>query len=82
MIRKGVEFNPERDDETKMKFQMSNQENYYSRYYDVNTKKPTPELINNNLRTNYDFAHMFFKKPHKSILITPAILLYASKVDE
>ena len=35
----------------------------------------TKELLNINLRIKYDFAFQLFKKPHKSILIAPAILL-------
>jgi len=73
---------PDREHETKLKFQLSNEVNYYSRRSDLLTKELSPELINENLIIKYDFANGLFKKPHKSILVAPAILLYASRVEE
>lgn len=29
--------------------------------------------------TNFDFANQLFLKPHKSILVSPAIILYAKE---
>ncbi|OYU84956.1 MAG: hypothetical protein CFE24_03965 [Flavobacterium sp. BFFFF2] len=70
---------PEFKDTTKLKFQLSNRMNYYARGMNPTSKKLTPEAININLMINRDFAFMFFKKPHKSELVAPAIVLYAKK---
>ncbi|MXN91582.1 hypothetical protein GR160_10115 [Flavobacterium sp. Sd200] len=78
----GNVIDPDLDDATRLKFQISEQLNYYSKRYDVLTKQYFEELINENRIINYDFAHQFFTKPHKSDLVAPAILLYGSRVYE
>lgn len=70
-------INPENKNKTKLKYQISNKTNYYSKMADYYTNEPTIDLFNINQMINYDFATKFFKKPHKSILIAPAILLVA-----
>lgn len=65
---------------TKLKFQLSEKENYYSKLSDFYTNQLSENLINCNLMINYDFANHFFKKPHRSSLVTPAILLYGKKI--
>lgn len=70
---------PQLSDQTQLKYQISNLTNYYTKTYDLNTKKLSNDLININGMINRDFAFMFFKKPHKSQLVAPAILLYAVK---
>ncbi|AGC75582.1 hypothetical protein LX97_00275 [Nonlabens dokdonensis] len=67
---------PEFKDQTKLKFQLSERLDYYAKTVDLYTKELSDELININLMINYDFATQFFEKPHKSILVAPAILLY------
>lgn len=74
-------INPLFDDATKLKFQLSNFTNYYSKTSDINTKQLSTTIINSNAMIMRDFATMFFKKPHKSILVAPAIVLYARKKD-
>lgn len=74
-------INPELERQTRLKFQLSKQVNYYSKMSDLSTKILTPELININFMINYDFANMFFKIPHKSDLVAPAIILYSHKVE-
>jgi len=73
--------NPENKNKTKLKYQISNKTNYYSKMADYYTNEPTKDLFNINQITNYDFATKFFKKPHKSILIAPAILLVANSLN-
>lgn len=68
-------------DKTKLKFQLSNLTNYYSKTVDLNTKRQSDYMINVNSMINRDFALQFFKKPHKSQLVTPAIILNAVKND-
>lgn len=70
---------PSKDDLTKLKFQISNKLNYYSKTIDLFTKEMSNNLMNINLMINYDFANKFFLKPHKSILVSPAIILYAKE---
>jgi len=67
----------ESKNKTRLKFQISNRLNYYSKMVDFYTIVSTKELINMNLMINYDFANQFYKKPHKSNLIAPAILFKA-----
>ena len=69
---------PTNDDETRLKFQLSNKTNYYSKMVNYNTGEYTTDYVNINAMVNYDFANRFFKKPHKSNLITPAIILYTT----
>nr|WP_317631106.1 hypothetical protein [uncultured Flavobacterium sp.] len=75
-------INPTIENSTKLKFQMSTKENYYSRMSDFFTKKLSDNLFNINVLINYDYANQFFKKPHKSMLVTPAILLYGKKIKD
>lgn len=70
---------PPNNDKTKLKFQLSNLTNYYSKTADLNTKILSAEMININAMINRDFALQFFKKPHKSQLVAPAIILNAVK---
>lgn len=72
-------INPEFKDLTKLKFQLSNRADYFAKLMNQNTHELTPNLRNINLMINYDFAHHFFKKPHKSSIVAPAILLYIVK---
>lgn len=41
-------------------------------------KKMNDDFININAMINHDFAYIFFKKPPKSELVAPAIILYAT----
>lgn len=66
---------------TKLKFQLSNKTNFYSRTINLISKEMSSDFLNINLQINYDFANQFYKKPHKSILVTPAIIMYG-KEDE
>jgi len=63
-----------------LKFQLSNENNYYAKTVNANSGKVSPNLRNSNLMVKYDFANYLFKIPHKSILITPAIQLRATEV--
>ncbi len=69
------------EDSSKIKLQISNKANYFARMMEMTTKKLTEKLININAMINYDFAYRFFRKPDKSDIVTPAIILYAKKVD-
>ncbi|MCX6171849.1 MAG: hypothetical protein NT048_03305 [Flavobacterium sp.] len=64
-------------EKTKLKFQLSKKLNYFAKMSDTYTNELTNDLININSTINYDFANHFFKKPHRSILVAPAILLKA-----
>ncbi len=70
---------PQLKDQTRLKFQLSNLTNYYTKTSDLNTKKLSDSMMNINAMINRDFAFMFFKKPPKSELVAPAIILYATK---
>ena len=70
---------PESGRQTKLKFQLSDRADYYAKLINMHTRELTPNLRNINLMINYDFAYQFFKKPHKSIIVAPAILLYAEE---
>lgn len=70
---------PTMKEATHLKFQCSNLVNYYCKTYDLSTQKQSNEMVNINAMINRDFATMFFKKPHKSTIVTPAIILYAVK---
>lgn len=76
----GKEVMPQENERTKIKFQMSKLTNFYSRMSDYYTGELTKSLKNINLMINYDFANSFYKTPHKSILVTPAIVLYGQKI--
>lgn len=71
---------PKFKDQTKLKFQQSNLADYYSKTFDIYTKKKSEDLININEMIIQDFRTMFFKKPHKSNLIAPAILLICEPI--
>lgn len=70
---------PELKEQTKLKFQLSKLTNYYSKTIDFHTKELNDFMININAMINHDFATMFFKKPHKSELVAPAIILHVVK---
>lgn len=75
----GSHFEPEDNKVTKLKFQLSNRADYYAKLININTRKETLHMRNINLMMNYDFANHFHKKPHKSIIVAPSILLYSIK---
>lgn len=75
-------INPKKDELTKLKFQISEKTNYYSKTINHFTKEMINKLMNINLMINYDFANHFFLKPHKSILVSPAIILYAKEYED
>ena len=75
-------IHPSIKDQTRLKFQQSSKANYFSKMGDIITKKMVTDLININAMINYDFAMVFHKTPHKSTLVTPAILLYGDKMDD
>jgi hypothetical protein len=70
---------PEIKDETMLKVQLSKLTNYYTKMHDILTGENTKFMININAMINRDFAFMFFKKPHKSELVAPAIILNVTK---
>lgn len=74
-----IVIQPQFSDQTRLKYQISSLTNYYTKTHDLNTKRLSDDMININAMINRDFAFMFFKKPHKSQLVAPAILLYAVK---
>jgi len=66
---------------TKLKFQISDKTNFYSKAHDSSSEKLTDDFVNvNHMRIN-DFDYLFSKKPHKNTLVCPAILLYATHTD-
>ena len=71
---------PKIEEQTRLKFQRSDRTNYYCRTSDLHTKKLSDSLINLNAMINRDFALHFFKKPHKSTIVAPAILLFATAI--
>ncbi|MFD2697466.1 hypothetical protein ACFSQ0_05645 [Mesonia sediminis] len=73
-------FTPTNKDKTKLKFQFSNENNYYAKTYNITKGKESVYLENSNLMVKYDFANFLFKTPSKRILITPAIQLQAKEV--
>jgi hypothetical protein len=70
---------PEIKDKTRLKFQLSNRTYYYSKTVDINTKEISDYMVNINSMINRDFAIQFFKKPHKSQIVAPAIILTVVK---
>jgi len=62
---------------TKLKSQISDEANFYSKMHDSSTKKTTDDFVNVNLMRINDFNYLFSKKPSKNILGCPVILLYA-----
>lgn len=73
---------PTNEYKTKLKFQLSNRTNFYSKTLNFISKEMSPDFLNINLLINYDFANEFYMKPHKSILVSPAILLYAKSRED
>lgn len=71
---------PPVEEQTLIKFQCSEETNFYTKYRDLVTQKETEELYNSNVWINYDFAFQFFKKPSKSMLRTPAVNLIGRKL--
>ena len=69
---------PQFKESTKLKFQLSQLVDYYAKTIDMNSHKPSDIMFNINMMINRDFAFMFYKKPHKSQLVAPAIILYAT----
>lgn len=71
---------PPFEEQTLVKFQCSDETNFYTKYRDAVTEKETEELFNANVWINYDFAFYFYKKPSKSVIRTPAINLIGQKL--
>ncbi len=67
------------EEATKVKFQFSNELNYFGKYQDMYSKKISECFYNINARIKYDFEYAFFKKTHKSNLVAPAFLLEIEK---
>jgi len=67
----GKEVLAKTDQQTKLKFQMSEKMNYYSRRFDRNAHKPTSELFNINQTINYDLAVMYLLHRIKVISLQP-----------
>lgn len=61
---------------TKLKFQISDKFDYYSRTSDFHTGELSENIININRWLHHDYFYTFFKKPHKSSLVAPAVLLH------
>ena len=73
-------ISPSNEQSTKLKFQFSNKENYYSKTMNYFTNEMSDKLLNINLLINHDFNNQYLKKPHKSNIVTPSIMLYAKKI--
>jgi len=71
---------PDTEEQTRIKLQLSEKADYFSKMTNQRTGELSKDLINVNAMINYDFAFHFFKKPHKSNLVTPALLLYANRI--
>ncbi|WP_297517073.1 hypothetical protein [Flavobacterium sp.] len=71
---------PPLEEQTLVKFQCSDENNFYTKYRDAITQKETEELFNANVWINYDFAFYFYKKPSKSLIRTPAVNLIGRKL--
>jgi hypothetical protein len=82
---KGNHVIPDKDDITKIKFQLSDKTDYYSRMSDGAQTLPdgshplTDFIANMNIMLNHDYATQFFRRPPKSALVAPAMVLYAHK---
>jgi hypothetical protein len=76
----GIQLSPDIAQRTKIRFQLSNRADYFSKMTNQITSELSKDLININAMINYDFAFRFFRKPHKSDLVTPALLLYTNKL--
>jgi len=57
-------------------FQISDKFDYYSRTSDFHTGELYENIININRWLHHDYFYTFFKKPHKSSLVAPAVLLH------
>ena len=77
----GVVTDVKEDEWTRLKFQMSKQLDYYSHTVDLYSNKSSTFMVNTNLWLKHDYLRAFFKTPHKSMLITPAIVLYAKNAN-
>ncbi len=71
---------PEIDNMTKLSFQLSDKFDYYSKTSDFHTGELSGNIININRWLHHDYFYTFFKKPHKSSLVAPAVLLYLSEL--
>ncbi|MFY7731615.1 MAG: hypothetical protein ACOVRN_18995 [Flavobacterium sp.] len=85
---KGSSIVPEKyDDLTKIKFQLSDKTDYYSRMSDGGRTLPdgshplTDFIVNMNVMLNHDYLAQFFITPPKSALVAPDMVLYAHKPD-
>jgi hypothetical protein len=74
-------FEPNIKEVSKIKFCLSNNSNYFAKLTDANTSILSENMININAWLNNDYFNTFFSKPHKSSIVTPAILLYTRKID-
>lgn len=74
-------FIPNYNEKTKLKFCLSNRCNYFAKTIDHYSGIESEKMININAMINYDFKYAYFREPHKSVLITPAILLYTKKIN-
>ncbi|MFD2696860.1 hypothetical protein ACFSQ0_02550 [Mesonia sediminis] len=72
-------FQPDNKHRSKLKFQLSDQNNYYSKTVNEITSKNSIDFVNINLMYKYDFANYLYETPHKSQLLSPAIMLNAIK---
>lgn len=66
---------------SKIKFCLSNNSNYFAKTMNSNTSKLSEKMININAWLNHDYINFFLSKPHKSSIVTPAVLLYTRKLD-
>ncbi len=76
---KGEKIFPTEDDRTRIKFQCSKLENYFSKWSEFGTNNFTG-LVNTNSWIRYDIEEYFKEKLSKSSVVSPAILLYGSKI--
>src|SRR5690554_779247 len=67
---------PEIDNKTRLKTQLSDKFDYYSKQSESHTGELSEGIININRWLHNDYYYTFFTKPHKSDLVAPAVLLY------
>lgn len=77
----GLSFIPNYNQQSKLKFCISERCNYFAKTVDKYTGIVSKKMLNINAMVNYDFKYAFFKEPHKSSIVTPAILLYTKKIN-
>jgi len=77
----GLILTPDNNEKSRLKFCISNRSNYFAKTANYYTKILSEKMINVNAMINYDFKYAFFKEPHKSSLVSPAILLYTKKTN-